>query len=371
MYLDSLAYQHKQEEWSIQDIHFLKLTLLVGISGVGKTQILQAINSLVEISKGANQNGLAWDVKFRNEGQHYHWTGEFDFLVDEIEGLDWQTSAKNKMAKLLREELWLNDELITERKGEQIYFEGEKMPKLSFTESLISIFKEEEAIRPAYEGFQKIILRDHTKEVGISSTDYRMEDYQTVEELKAAELPTIVKLHWLYEKNDDLFQDIQEQFSAAFPQVEEIKTGRMGELSSFLGRVIILSIKEKGVSSWIPQYRISSGMLRSLIHIAEMYLLEKGTVVLIDEFENSLGTNCIDILTEDLLYSQESIQFIATSHHPYIINQVPYDYWKLVQRKAGTISTIDAKGLNLGDSKHERFLRLINLKQYRQGVQTS
>lgn len=128
MYLDSLAYQHMQEEWSIQDIHFLKLTLLVGISGVGKTQILQAINSLVKISKGGNQNGLAWDVKFRNEGQHYRWTGEFDFLVDEIEGLDWQTSAKKKMAKLLREKLWLNDELITERKGEQIYFEGKKCP---------------------------------------------------------------------------------------------------------------------------------------------------------------------------------------------------------------------------------------------------
>ncbi len=111
-------------------------------------------------------------------------------------------------------------------------------------------------------------------------------------------------------------------------------------------------------------------MIRTFIHISEMYLLSKGTVVLIDEFENSLGVNCIDILTEDLIYEHSRLQFIATSHHPYIINKIPYDYWKIVTRKGGKIKAFNAKEFKLGDSSHERFINLINLPEYKKGIES-
>ena len=139
-------------------------------------------------------------------------------------------------------------------------------------------------------------------------------------------------------------------------------------MSSFIFEATVIQIKETGVQKWIPHSRMSSGMLRTLLHIAEMYLWNEGTVILIDEFENSLGLNCIDVLTEDLIYDNNNIQFIATSHHPYIINKIPYDFWKIVTRKGSLIKTFDAKDFDFGKSHHDRFMSLINHPFYKQGI---
>jgi predicted ATPase len=132
-----------------------------------------------------------------------------------------------------------------------------------------------------------------------------------------------------------------------------------------------LEIKEKGVSKWINQSSLSSGMYKTFMHISELFVLPRGTVVLIDEFENSLGVNCIDVLTEDLLQESRNIQFIVTSHHPYIINNISPKYWKIVTRKGGTVTTKDAKNLGFDKSKHKAFLQLLNLEEYSEGVLTS
>jgi hypothetical protein len=55
------------------------------------------------------------------------------------------------------------------------------------------------------------------------------------------------------------------------------------------------------------------------------------------------------------------LQFIATSHHPYIINNIPYEYWKIVTRKGGHISIRNASDYNLGKSKQEAFLQLTKI----------
>ena len=99
-------------------------------------------------------------------------------------------------------------------------------------------------------------------------------------------------------------------------------------------------------------------MLRTLIQISEIFLLNTGSVILVDEFENSLGINCIDVLTDDIIHENKNLQFIATSHHPYIINNIPYEYWKITTRKGGHISIKDASDYKLGKSKQEAFMQL-------------
>jgi AAA15 family ATPase/GTPase len=108
-------------------------------------------------------------------------------------------------------------------------------------------------------------------------------------------------------------------------------------------------------------------MLKTLIHISELYLSPEGTVILIDEFENSLGINCIDVVT-DLIRENRNIQFILTSHHPYIINNIGMEHWKIVTRKGGVVTVKDAKDLNLGKSRHQAFTQLINLEEYNEGI---
>jgi AAA15 family ATPase/GTPase len=108
-------------------------------------------------------------------------------------------------------------------------------------------------------------------------------------------------------------------------------------------------------------------MFKTLMYISEIYLYPEGTVILIDEFENSLGVNCIDIVT-DLLMEKRNLQFILTSHHPYIINKIGMEYWKIVTRKGGVVTVKDAKSFNLGKTRHQAFTQLINLEEYTEGI---
>ena len=64
MRIKKVAFWDNELEWRFEPIYFSNLALLVGISGVGKTQILKGILGLREIANGASLNGLAWDITF-------------------------------------------------------------------------------------------------------------------------------------------------------------------------------------------------------------------------------------------------------------------------------------------------------------------
>lgn len=104
------------------------------------------------------------------------------------------------------------------------------------------------------------------------------------------------------------------------------------------------------------------------MHIAELYLCADHTVILIDEFENSLGINCINQVTQSILESGRNLQFIITSHHPYIINDMNFSHWKIVTRKGSIVTAIDAEKFGIGKSKHQAFTQLANLTAYSEGI---
>ncbi|MEP0852923.1 MULTISPECIES: AAA family ATPase [Cyanophyceae] len=156
--------------------------------------------------------------------------------------------------------------------------------------------------------------------------------------------------------------------------MEEIKLGFNKkqnipiDFNNFFSDFFFISIKERGIDQWIVQGEISSGMFKTLMQISELYLAPEGSVILIDEFENSLGVNCIDVLTEDLLAQNRNLQFIITSHHPYIINNIGMEHWKIVTRRGGVVTVKDAKNFNLGKSRHQAFIQLLNLEAYSEGI---
>ena len=129
-----------------------------------------------------------------------------------------------------------------------------------------------------------------------------------------------------------------------------------------------IQIKERGIADWISN--ISSGMLKTMVHIAQLQLCSNSSLILIDEFENSLGVNCIDELTSSILSSERGLQFIITSHHPYIINNINHTNWKIVTRKGSAVTARDAAEFNFDKSKHKAFTQLINLDLYSEGVES-
>lgn len=385
MKISSLKFKDKRDEWELVNVDFFDLTLLVGVSGVGKTQILKSILNIKNIANGQSLNSVEWEIDFSNDGKNYNWKGAFETIEDNKElfigyPINVYEDENSVKPKLLFESISLDNKLIARKEKNEIFFQGEKMPKLASEKSVISLFKEEEDLQPAYEGFKKIVFRDHTKEedrdvpfILLGPVDLQKinEEYKTLEDIRNSNLSTVHKLYWLSENKKEFLGEIIESYKDIFPQIEDVTIQPVSDIGSshFFSDRPIIQFKERGVDKWILQNRMSSGMFRTFLHISEMYLLSEGTVILIDEFENSLGVNCIDILTEDLIFENNRLQFIATSHHPYIINKIPYEYWKIVTRSGGKIKTFNAKDFDLGQSNHDRFMSLINLPAYNNGIE--
>jgi len=377
MKLLSIKFTNKEQEWEFEKIQFFDLTLLVGVSGVGKTQVLRSIYTLKHIANGESVNGVKWELEFHTlKGNKYLWSVEFENIKSKNELIPEFFDERNEKTKpkIIFEQLVLNDNIIIDRNLEQFKFNNNEMPKLDYTKSPIYLLKEEELIKDVYESFKLIILRYHTQKEGVRFSQLSIEKlknkFKTFNEIKESDLDTFHKLALIYDISKPTFEEIKSRFIEVFPQIEDIKVEPIkdDEFSSFIFEATVIQIKEIGVQKWIPHNRMSSGMLRTLLHIAEMYLWNEGTVILIDEFENSLGLNCINVLTDDLIHDNNNIQFIATSHHPYIINKIPFDYWKIVTRKGSIIKTFDAKDFDLGKSHHDNFMSLINHPFYKLGI---
>ncbi|MEG3899338.1 MULTISPECIES: AAA family ATPase [unclassified Microcoleus] len=369
MKIKRVAFWDNLREWRFEPIYFSNLALLVGVSGVGKTQILNGILSLQQIANGGSLNGLGWDITFATlNNVEYRWQGEFEtkenlpFILND----DGETDE----FRIVSENLFREENAVVQRTPNEIIFKGKTTPKLSPFQSVVEILNQEEDISPVHQAFNKITSNNS------SSIDYYDINYTMIskiqkndillDDIKESDIPIQLKLALICRIFSDIFHKIKGIFIQAFPQVEDIKIEPVqDEESSFISFPI--QIKEKGVKNWIFQNNISSGMLKTLIHISELYLSPEGTVILIDEFENSLGINCIDVVT-DLIVENRNIQFILTSHHPYIINNIGMEHWKIVTRKGGVVTVIDAKDLNLGKSRHQAFMQLINLEEYSEGI---
>ncbi|MEG4285954.1 AAA family ATPase [Microcoleus sp. A006_D1] len=359
--------------WDFDEIKFSSnLTLLVGISGAGKTQILRSIIDLKRIANGKAINGLEWKIIFSTvNGTEFIWEGGFDTV--ETNELNFDNPEKDNQDEkekpsFIYEKLISKNEVLFERNKEQIKFKNSQMPKLSSHQSMIILLKEESVIKEAFDALNKIEYRDHTiKGVRFRSSKQSLHSlknkYQTLESIVNSDEDIRTKLYLTYENKLDVFETIKSRLIDVFQQIEDVKVEpfKTDELPKAIAANIffpVISIKEKSVPKWIREDRMSSGMLRTIIHLGEIFLSNEGSVILIDEFENSLGINCIDILTDDLIHENKTLQFIATSHHPYIINNIPYEYWKIVTRQGGHIRTCNASDYHLGKSKQDAFIQL-------------
>ena len=395
MKIKSLKYHDKSRNWNLETTTFGNLTLLVGASGVGKTQILHSIQGIQEIANGESLSGVEWNIEFQlSDSKSFVWQGEFEnyenkekVILPKLGSSESQFSMletikkyyyKNQdKPKILWERLTQNGNPIVEREGQNIDFnKARTVVKFPQEESIIHTLRAEEQIAIIKQSFRLVFLKDYTAIANslpdVQNIDDLSKKYNSIEEIRNSDENIRVKLYLCAVNAPKVFEIIKKSFIDIFPFVKDVKIVLMerGDLARFFfGEAPFLQILEKGVQDWIDDFQISLGMQRTLLQISDLYLSKDGTVFLIDEFENSLGVNCIDDLTSILLNHKRDLQFILTSHHPYIINKINYNNWKIVTRQGGVVKTHDASEFDLGRSKHEAFTQLINLDEYTEGIE--
>ena len=366
MKIKTISFVNHNTGWEIRNMSLSYLTLFVGASGVGKTKILRAIYCLSRIAAGDSYNGIEWNVTFECHEREYRWSGEFVGIKEE--GLSY--FERNEQSYPIKKEKLsdMSTDFVV-RTNDEIIFNGKPTVKLDTSKSIISLLKEEDDIKPVFDAFRQIyFLKNDNRSIRVSPViNKKREQIKDAESLHDNRILTPIEKLFVLRKNElNLFESIKQDFISIFPLVEDIDftAERFFDGTS----CPVLRIKERGVSSWIYQDEISSGMIRTLSQITMLALAQDGDVILIDEFENGLGVNCIDRLTDQIKDVDQEVQVIMTSHHPYIINHIPVGWWKVVTRSHSMVSAYTAEQLHIGEySKHEAFMQLIQTDAFTKG----
>lgn len=368
MKFKSISATDKISGWNVKNIQFNPmLTLLVGASGVGKTRILNFINALCQIAQGKSFNGIAWKVEFEQDGHDYVWEGEFEAKQNNDKFIP---DLKENKLTLVEEFISDNGKIIVSRTDGSFAYKDTEMVKLDDTKSAVELLKGEDTIKPIYDGFSQCYS------LNVADTSIHVSPVVDVSERNALNIMLVKALNMfsplerlflLRENKLKEYDVICQKFQEIFPTVEKIDFTLAKTFNETL--IPVLIIKEKNVATWIRQNEISSGMMRTLLQIITLVLANDGDVLMIDEFENGLGVNCINELADLIMEPEADIQVVMTSHHPYIINAIPVKDWKILTRNGSDVHVHTAEELHIGEhSKHEAFMQLLQTPEYKTGL---
>jgi hypothetical protein len=370
MKITSLYFKNGFLGWEVRPIEFQNLNLLVGLSGAGKSQIIGALWHLRGIALGKLMNNVEWKIKFSIGEQTYEWEGSFG-----------DVNFDNDYSKIKHERISVSTGAEIERRRDRLIrindpdFGKELTTKSTTAEGLLfQIYGSYDFIRPIVNGFKTMNLRDHTQSQSNPETDFyrlkyrytsmsrRLGNDMSLEEIQMGNYNIAERLLIAYKKQDTnltVFRDIVEEVKSIFPEIEEWDIVEQTNMNTEGGH-IEYKIKVNGQRRFIPHWNISSGMLRTFNIIADLYLSNPETVFLLDEFENSLGHNCLPNLEELIIAHSIDSQFIITSHHPDIINKIPKENWLIIERTNGSINNNPFNNLGFSKSLHEPYSILMN-----------
>lgn len=378
-----LRFEITRRDWRLEPLDLREFNLLVGVSGAGKTRILDSLAAVCATGRGRDMglHDCSWRLDVETPEGRFVWGA----LTVGTGGDSASPTSLDQIEKQLRVpigpptfsmEVIENEhgDVIVERRRDGIRLQGtEKLIRMKDQESVISLLQDEESIAPLYQALGKVHRsRKHVWSIAMDGNDLRRatDGLSSIDALRESSLPMIVKVHVLYERFRGAFDEVTAAYTEIFPSVQRILLLRRTENQAPFRDQWLMAIEERGVEKPVEWEELSAGMRRTLEHLFELALAPSGTVILVDEYENSMGVNCLEEVTDRLLEPTRGIQLIITSHHPYVINNVPVEHWRVVTRQGSTVRVVPANAIPALDtrSRQDAFIRLINATEYVDGV---
>jgi len=301
---------------------------------------------VVRVAGGFDDLPLArWTWDFSADGATYRWAAET------AQG----SNGHREQRVFVREQVTLGAEVLIELSESSFAFRSRALPKLDPGMSAISLLGREDTLVLIEDAMDRVVFsvfseaqpdpaRPFETPVDWDRIDVILERFKSrahpssrleasigVGHMVVPRNAFVFDLFLMQEAYPEQFDDIRERFCDVFPSVDDVRIVRE------VGRERLTVEIHETSGHWVLQARISSGMLRTLVYLCGLGTAPSGSVILIDEFEASLRLNCRPAMTDALL-ARGDCQFIVTSHHPYVINNIPIEHWKLVERRGSAVS---------------------------------
>jgi hypothetical protein len=362
-------------DWFFGEVYFDRTNLLVGDSATGKTRFMNGIVNFFRllVADRIMYRG-DWDVDFEILGTKYNY--KLKTAGNEL--------APNELLILFEDLINLENNMsLFHRDENKILWQNKSLPKLSSDKTCFSLLKEEDLIKPLFQNLGNIVSRkfygdELSKNFALGAMlpdiEKALINSKNIQRLAIEEIDFHNKLNILKKIDANGFTKVIDLIKTAFPFIEKADVLNISQaIPAFTVPIQtpVFCVKEKNVLKWIPCNDISSGMQKLFLLILDTYLLRDIGILFIDEYENSLGINAINFLPDLINSISDNCQFIITSHHPYIINTIPIEAWKVFHRKGTNVTITPGKDLKekYSKSKQEYFIQLINDPLYKGGVE--
>lgn len=364
-----IDYEYLSSTWKMSKVNLQNFNLIIGDSAAGKTRLLNTLFNLGRLVAqkkiGAEGN---WKITLQIGRNIYFWEVNFE--------------TEENVSFVQNELVTMNEKVIlTRNKDETIYLDT-KLHKLPQDETSISLLREEEIIKPLFQGFSTMLRRkffsnELEKHSAIYAVNTKILDElgqkNDLFEVYKQDLGLNPRLYVLSNYFPDIYKKIIDYFRDTFEFISDIKILDSSDIVSLgvpAGSPVIC-IKESNVDDWIPLTELSSGMQKTLLILTDLVSLPKGTIYLLDEYENSLGIGPVDVLPDFMLAENLEIQLIVTSHLPHIISKVPVENWYIAHRKGSHIDFAYGDDLvaKYSISAQEKYIQLLNDPLYNEGIE--
>lgn len=375
MFIEWMEYENKTTGQQIKRIEFQRMNLLVGPSAAGKTQILRVLSEFLLVASygQAITSECRFQIGFRMHEDPYAADGAEKSFIWEIETGDAYAlqSGQDSLAHVIvRERLTSGEELVFSRQDEVIAIEGyDRIPAIAQDKSIFYVFQGNGPFASIVRDMKLVSSfykqRDAFTPVPAKWVGDFVETFRDVKReaekarthlLAASALPVGLDIHLAKLHMPSSFTDFLMDVQDVFPEIEDVD---LAASTVYSGNYVI-RVRIDGRE--LEQQDISSGMLRTICIFALLHFRCRHTAIFFDELENSLGVNCLDSVVERirLKAAEEGTQFLLTSHHPYIINQIPVADWLLIAQDKGIITSKKAVDVGISTTGREQFMDLLN-----------
>jgi predicted ATPase len=132
-------------------------------------------------------------------------------------------------------------------------------------------------------------------------------------------------LMWLKNQGEEYISSLIRKMQFVLPYITDLQPHVLEETIN--KEVELLLVENTKNSRPLPGWLLSSGTLRVLALLSVFDQPEKPPVLFIDEIENGLDPRTIGLLLSQIesVFSEKSMQVIATTHSPYFLDLVPLE----------------------------------------------
>jgi energy-coupling factor transporter ATP-binding protein EcfA2 len=349
MKLESLAYTEfpgQAGEWRFESFSLGQINLVVGRNAVGKTRLLNVINSLARLMSGLQQETT--------------FSGKFQAVFKDG-GESWEYRLEYDPGEIRQETLRHNEKVVIERKtggmgriDTAIETDGEKekmalvrfqalpkQPAISakrdplqhpYLEPLVDWSL---ALRHFQFGAE---MRPHTLAIAVKGAKIEIDEKNTGSPVPIFDLA--LRTH-----GEELKRIVIGDMRRLGYHITDMRIRKPDYtvIQGFIpGELAGVAVKENGLGVMTDQPNMSQGMFRALsllIQTTHYMLSNKAGCILVDDIGEGLdferSCTLIDILRDKA--QRSSFQLIMSTNDRFVMNAVPLEEWYVLQRKGGQV----------------------------------